>query len=430
MPTPSFWRLTLASMALAASSNACVAQDAPATAPAEPKASPAKRAVPGNPAEVTAFPATMGTEANADPLLNPWRTAKISAVSPITDRHVIHSYFNTCPESPDGKYVLYYTSGVASGELGDLRVQERANDKITILAENIKTEDAHRVACQQWANNGKTVVYHEEVDGHWRVMAVDVAGGKPRVLATDRQVGYCSPTGKQIPIYGCHWNPGPYKDLELVNCETGEIRTALKIADAVKEYQEWVTKMFKTNDISVFFPVMSPDETKIFFKPNRPTYTNDFHGMHSSYREGKIIYDLVNKRFLKQVDQWGHPAWTPDSTGIFEFGNYTMDVATGQIKRYCPSCISDHVNVAPNEKLFTTDAEVTKRQWGKSGNWAVAVGSMTKDDFVVLTMFDNTKGALTWRKNHPHPTFSADGKRLYFNTNDGKWTRLMVAEIS
>jgi Tol biopolymer transport system component len=285
------------------------------------------------------------------------------------------------------------------------------------------------VACQQWANNGKTVVYHEEVGGHWRVMAVDVPAGKPRVLATDRQIGYCSPTGRQIPIYGCHWNPGPYKDLELVDCVTGEIRTAVKVTDAVNQYKDWVTAKFGTTDISVFFPVMSPDEKKIFFKPNRPTYSNDFHGMSSSYREGKIIYDLEHNRFLKQVDQWGHPSWTPDSTGIFEKGNYVMDVTTGKTTRFCPSCISDHVNVAPNEKLFTTDADVTKRPWGKPGYFAVAVGSMSKDDFVVLTMFDNTKGAKTWRKNHPHPTFSADGKRLYFNTNDGPWTRLMVAEI-
>lgn len=403
-------------MTVAISGATCVALDAPPAPPAAP-------------VEPVTFPASMGKDANADPELNPWRTAKISVVSPITDRHVIHAYFNLCPESPDGKYVLYYTSGIASGELGDIRIQDRATGKITILAENIATEDAHRVACQQWANNGKTVVYHEVVDKKWRVMAVDVPNGKPRLLAQDRQIGFCSPTGKQIPVYGCHWNPGPYKDLELVDCVTGEIRTAMKISDAVNQYKDWVLKKFGTPDISVAFPAMSPDEKKVFFKPNRPGGGDDFHGMHVSFRDGKIIYDLENKKFLKQVEQWGHPAWTPDSKAIFEKGNYTMDVVTGQTRRYAPSSISDHVNVAPGEKVFCTDADVTKRPWGKPGYFAVAVGSMAKDDYVVLTMFDNTKGARTWRKNHPHPVFSADGKRLYFNMNDGQWTKLMVAEI-
>lgn len=428
MHTTSLGKFLLTSTTIMLTTGACVAQETPPVAPAKPL--PAYLVgQPTTPLEPTAFPASMGKDAKADALLNPWRNAKISAVSPITDRHVIHTYFNACPESPDGKYVLYYTSGIASGELGDLRIQERATGKITILAENIATEDAHRVACQQWANNGKTVVYHEVVDNRWRVMAVDVPSGKPRILAQDRQIGYGSPISPDVPIYGCHWNPGPHKDLELVNCVSGEIRTAMKIADAVNEYKDWVQQKFGTTDISVFFPVMSPDAKKVFFKPSRPGGGDSFRGMSVSFRDGKMIYDLENKKFIRQVNQWGHPAWTPDSRAIFEKGNYTMDVFTGQTKRYCPSSISDHVNIAAGEKWFVTDADVTKRPWGKSGNFAVAVGSMTKDDWVVLTMFDNTKGARTWRKNHPHPTFNADGKRLYFNVNDGPWTRLMVAEI-
>ncbi|MDQ3814279.1 MAG: hypothetical protein M3347_10055, partial [Armatimonadota bacterium] len=130
-----------------------------------------------------------------DPLA-PWRTGvKIQPVSPLTDRHVIHAYFNTCPESPDGKYVLYYTSGRSEGELGDLRLKERATGKEAILSENITTEDAHRAACQQWSNNGKTVVYHEVRDGRWRVMAVDVETRQAKVLAEDRQAAFGSPSG-------------------------------------------------------------------------------------------------------------------------------------------------------------------------------------------------------------------------------------------
>src|SRR5262245_60670486 len=55
---------------------------------------------------------------DADPLA-PWRSGVIvHPVTPHRDRHVIHSYFNTRPESPDGKYVLYYTSTTAEGESG------------------------------------------------------------------------------------------------------------------------------------------------------------------------------------------------------------------------------------------------------------------------------------------------------------------------
>src|SRR5215216_4716653 len=183
---------------------------------------------------------------NQDDALAAWRDVKPRPVAPLTDRHVIHAYFNTCPESPDGKYVLYYTSGTPEGEKGDLRILERATGKETILAQDITTEDAHRAACQQWSNGGKTVVYHDCRDGRWRVVAVDVATRQEKVLAEDRQLGFGSPAGIFVPIYGCHWNPGPHRDLELVNVVTGEIRTVVQVRDVVQEYKDYVEKTFKT----------------------------------------------------------------------------------------------------------------------------------------------------------------------------------------
>ena len=173
---------------------------------------------------------------------------------------------------------------------------------------------------------------------------------------------------------------------------------------------------------------MSADEKKVFFKLSRPGGGTDFRSKAASFRDGKVVYDLENKRLIRLADRWGHPSWTPDSKGIFEKGNFVMDVGTGQTKRFAPSCFSDHPGVAPNSRIFVTDADVTKRPFGKPNHWAIGVGSMEKDEFVVLTVFDNSKGARSWRHNHPHPTFSADGRRIYYNVNDGPWTRLMVAE--
>ena len=366
-----------------------------------------------------------------DPDVDRWSKATHRQASPITDRHVIHSYFNTSPESADGKYVLYYTSASPTGEKdGDLRILERATGKETIIATGLTTEDAHRVACQQWSGGGKYVLWHNLADGHWRVMAYEVATGKTKVLAEDRQLGYGSETGHFAPMYGMHWNPGPHRDLELCDVETGKITVPFTAEAAVKAYPDFMIKQFGSGDVTVFFPIMSPDESKVFFKPNQPTYTNDYHGMSSSAREGKVVYDLKAGQFIQLIEKWGHPSWMPDSKGIFEIGNYVFDLTAHKaLPRPAPSCISDHPSVSPDAKLFVTDGETTKREWGVPGHWAVAVGSMKSDDWVVIDMFDNTKGATTWRHNHPHPHFSPDGKRIYYNVNDAQWTKLMVAEV-
>lgn len=365
---------------------------------------------------------------SADPLA-PWRSGvKIRPVAPQSDLHVVHSYFNTCPESPDGKYVVYYTSQANNGESGDIRLLERSTGKETVIATNVTTEDAHRAACQQWSNGGQTIVYHDCRDGRWRVMAFDVETRTTKMLAEDRQVGFGSPTSPWTPIYGCHWNPGKHLDLELVHVATGEIRTAVRVQDVVKQYGDWIQKRFGTTDISIFFPVVSPDDTKVFFKLSRPSGGSDFRSSKASLRDGKVVYDLEHSRFIRLMEFWGHPSWSPDGTAIFERGNVATDVTTGKSSRYSPSCISDHPTLSPDGKLFVTDADVTKRNCGKPGDWAIALGSTAKDQFVLLHVFSNTRGAKSWRRNHPHPTISADGRRVYYNINEGRWTALMVAE--
>jgi hypothetical protein len=360
--------------------------------------------------------------------LAPWRSGvQVKRVASHADRHVIHSYFNTCPESPDGKYVVYFTSQTADGESGDIRILERSTGKETLLATNVTAEDAHRAACQQWSHGGKTVVYHDCRDRRWYVMGVDVASNKTRILAKDRQVAFGSPTSPWVPIYGCHWNPGEHRDLELVNVVTGEIETPLELADVVKTYGKWIEEEFGSTDVSIFFPIISPNNQRVFFKMARPGGGTDFRSKRASYRAGKIVYDLEEQRFIRLFEKWGHPSWLPDSQQILEKGNFAIDVTTGKSRRCAPSCISNHPSIAPHGRLFVTDADVTKRKYGNPGDWAVAVGSMISDDFVLLDIFGNTRGAKSWRRSHPHPVFSADGKRIYYNVNEGPWTTLMVA---
>lgn len=366
--------------------------------------------------------------ADSDPL-EPWRSGvKIHPATPVHDRHTIHAYYLASPESPDGKHLLYYTSATPEGELGDIRVLDRATGKETIIASDIATEDAHRAACQQWSNGGRTVLFHQHHGENWEVDAYDLESGQLRVLAKNRQLGFGSATGQWAPVYGRHWNPGPHRDLELINVVTGEVRVAVKAADVAKEYGDWTLKKLGSTDISVFFPVMSHNEKRVFFKVAHPSGGEDFRSMAASKRDGKVVVDLETGRFIRMLDKWGHPSWTPDDNSIFEYGNYATDVVTGNVTRYSQTCISDHPSVAPDGRLFVTDADVTKRFWGKPGDWAVAVGSMEKDDWAVLQIFGNSQGAKTWRHNHPHPSFSADGKRIYYNINEGPWTTLMVAE--
>ncbi|MEZ0385726.1 MAG: TolB family protein, partial [Verrucomicrobium sp.] len=120
------------------------------------------------------FTSRLAAQAGDDPLAA-WRTGvKIQQVSPEPARHTVHSYFNTCPESPDGSKVLFYTSTTPDAHTGEVWVRDRKTGEEKRIATNLKVEDAHRVACQQWVRNGKAITYHAERDGRWFVATANV----------------------------------------------------------------------------------------------------------------------------------------------------------------------------------------------------------------------------------------------------------------
>lgn len=378
--------------------------------------------------------ACLETHAAAEDSLAPWtKDVKISQVSDTPGRHTMHSYYVANPESPDGKRVLFFASKHPSGYVGEVVMRERATGKETVLAENVQTEDAHRVACQQWLSGGRRVAFHEHILKKWRVVVVDVETLVKTVVAEDRQVGFGRPDGDLVPMYGCHWNPGPHRDLEVWDAATGKITTRATIAEVEAKYGDWLAKEFAGKPCSIFFPVISPDLKRVFFKIAAGNGGADFMAKNASHRNGIICYDFEKAACTWQRGQWGHPGWTPDSRHIYEMGNVIFDTASPSSSytklKEAPNLRGSHPSVSPDGKLMVTDG-MTEPIGGKPNEWGVMVADMSNGaKWKLLHSFEQNRGAKSWRRSDPHPVFSADGKRIYYNTSDGEFTRLMVAEI-
>jgi hypothetical protein len=151
--------------------------------------------------------------------------------------------------------------------------------------------------------------------------------------------------------------------------------------------------------------------------------------MDASHRQGKVAWDLAAGRPIRLSITWGHPSWSPDSAGIFEKGNVLMSLADGAIHEFAKGSPSDHPTISPDGRLFVTDGKVLPRDGGRPGEWGIFVGSTTGPGYAIVHRFIDGGGARSWRACHPHPAFSADGRRIWFNVNEGPWTRLHVAEV-
>jgi len=371
--------------------------------------------------------------ARPDDPLAAWQSGvRVQPACPTAERHTIHAYFNTCPESPDGQWLLFYASRTADSHRGELWILNRETGKEERLVEGLEIEDAHRTACQQWISGGRRVAFHNVCEGRWSVMVVDMDGRAVRTLAQDRQLCWGAAEGDVLPVYGCHWNPGPHRDLELVNAATGEVRTAVTAEAVQAAYPQWIAKSFGPRPVSIFFPILSPDGKRVFFKMATAGNGN-FRSSRASTRMGLVAYDLQESRFLFLREQWGHPAWHPQGGCILEKGNLRIDAADGQVHRIAglPNFSGSHPSFSPDGKLFVTDGvlEKTPGLGGQKGEWGVFVCRSDGGGYVQIHRFDNSQGARSWRVAHPHPVFSPDGRRIYFNVSATRWTQLFVAEI-
>lgn len=365
----------------------------------------------------------------SDDPLSRWRAARIAEVPAPAGRHSIHAYFNTCPESPDGGRVLYYASSDRDGGSGELLVVERATGAYRAVARIAMAEDAHRAACQQWCDGGARLAWHDCRAGRWTVLAASADGGGERVLAEDRQLGFGSPREHRLPLYGCHWHPGRHRDLDHADARTGTVACVVPIAEVVAAHHDWIMREFATAQVSVFFPVVSPDGSKVFFKVARGRGGEDFRGMDASHRQGKVVWDLATGCGIRRFDEWGHPSWAPASDGICEKGNVLTDLVSGAARVLAPGSPSNHPGISPDGRLFVTDAHLGHHGVGVRGEWGIVVGSTGADGaWAIIDRFMMDGGAESWRRPHPHPVWSADGRRIYYNRNRGAWTRLQVAE--
>ena len=357
--------------------------------------------------------------------LDPWRSGvTISPVAVDGERHTVHTYFNMSPESPDGEWVAFFSSTDPESHTGEVRIQRRSTGEEKTLARNVTVEDVHRTACQQWVSNGRRVVFHDLREGQWMVVSVDVADGRERILARDRMAGWGQPASDIVPLYSPHFAPGKFFDVELANAETGEIRPGVTAAGARAAYPQLFDLFYRDEQVSLYFPVLSPDLRRVFFKvAGKPG--GDFRSKSASVRNLLIAYDLEKSRFLFGREQWGHPAWHPDSRRIINVDNVLIDSDDGSVRPIpgLPKFPGSHPSISPDGALFASDV----LENGKDS--LVVVGDLKGHDHVAVHRFDNSKGASSWRPSHPHPVFSADGKRLYFNVNSDKWTRLFVAEV-
>jgi hypothetical protein len=347
--------------------------------------------------------------------------------------HVLHSYFNFSPESPDGRWVLAFVSPQPDAHVGDLCLFARNGSEQRVLARGLEVEDSHRQACQQFIDRGRAVAFHHCSGGQWLVESVEIDSGQRRVLAQRRQLGFNRPDVPHLLTMPLHWESGGPSDgdLHVIDGE-GRVLQAVPL-EAIRPH---AARLLERPDLlhvpaALAFPLLSPDGARLACKLSLPAGT-EMRSMQASQRQGLFVYDLAARQVRGCASHWGHPAWHPDSRRLVTALNGRLqwcDSDTGELTPWLdtPEFPGSHPSFCPHGRRLVTD---TVRLEDDRQRWDVAW--LDLESGAVETLFSQrwqSPATTSWRPAHPHAVFSPDGRRIYFNAMHEGWMRLCVAEV-
>ena len=342
------------------------------------------------------------------------------------------------PESPDGQSVLFYTSTMPDGQTAGFpwcATGAPARNAPWSRASTAKTRTASPVS--SGSPTGRRIVFHDLRDGEVVVVTVDPSTLEQRVLARHRMVSFGQQFSDLVPIYGVHFQPDQYRDVELLNATTGEIRT-LVMADAIRAaYPEQVAALYGQKPISTPFGTLSPNLNLIFVKLSAPddSYKPLPQGQlkwphgYQSDREGLVVFDIQHSKLLFFQRDWGHPAWFPDSQRILNYNNTITDAHTGKTVSIpnLPVFHGQHLTPSPDGKLFVTDTQL-EAFGGKKGEWVLRYATRQARTGRGSQSFREMRELPHGGRTIPIRPSVRMGNGFYYNVNAGPWTTLHVAE--
>jgi len=319
------------------------------------------------------------------------------------------SYFQQCPESPDGKRVAYTIFHVP--DTMEVVVKELASGKTTSVAK-IKGQSRHNGAHPVWANN-ETLIYGSPSE--YEIYYHSIKNNKIKKYAGGQISDYSEKNNKLLMINN---NPGKGKTgIYMLDFNT-KVSKCLISVEEVATLKETIGTKNPVEYWRIDHPYWSPNGKKILFQiktaKDKSTKNDDY-----------IFYADENGQNINFIGRKPmHVQWWDDES---VFGHDWQDKMDYHMRRYNlkgkmleelsgPGC---HGAVSPN------------RNWIVSESWynsdPIQVFLYKKGDPEAMKLIYQqpaiVNGIKFWEvRSHIHPAFSRDGKKVYFNGqgSDGK----------
>lgn len=336
----------------------------------------------------------------------------------------IHTYYDICPESPDGSRVLYCKFDKNDSGKGRIIVVNKDGSEPDCIDE-VFGVNMHSGVFQQWIDNS-TVVFQSFVNSRSKTIVYSLDSGvmfeipaRVRMFSSENNLCLC-----EIKDSPSEQLSGKGNSICVSNIKTQAIKTVFELQDAINLYPH--KEMLKHADMdSLYFKheKWSIDGTKFLFVFTDES-VNSVTGLRRNHIKGLFVMtsDGTDARYLGEFGH--HPYWGIDSSYAFancnrfmgkrcENGNmivkYPVDGTEPSIL-FEGVIIGIHPSFSPDgSKMIGDPFEFPEPHYRGLSIYDVESGST---EMLAVMPYTNQ-----WSKSHPHPVWSRDGKRIYFNSS-------------
>jgi hypothetical protein len=354
-----------------------------------------------------------------------------STLLKISNKPAIHTYFDVVPESPDGEMITWFAFHGKPLTEGAVIVSDITGKNQVKVMDCIG--NPHCGARQGWLDNehiyfsaqGSVFVAHRNGS------IVNKISGSIDTIHQGSRRGLSH--SNCIRKYG--GTPPDKEACYRIDIDTGEMKKILSFHEALALLKEHADLTgVPEESLSFKHTKWAPDGKQWFVVFNN---VKSGRTIDNIPRVKVILAADENGDDLRYIDTFGHhPNWLPDSSGIYAFSEnrkktiYSWDTKGGNKKVLAKFSCEGHPCVSPDERYITTDGH----DYPENGKACVILKDLSIGHEELIAEMDSP--AVTWQTDHPprrvchpHPAWSSDSTRLYFNMIENELPYLYSMKI-